>query len=77
MDEKRIDLLWLRTEFCIDSLYLFSTFRFDYALKLSEMEQIKRDHEADMSLLDAPQSTWKASELFCKFSIVCGTYNNA
>lgn len=35
-------------------------FRFDYALKLSEVEQLKRDHETDLSLLDAPQSTWKA-----------------
>lgn len=35
-------------------------FRFDYALKLSEIEQLKRDHEVDLSLLDSPQSNWKA-----------------
>lgn len=52
------DLLWISTEFCIDSLYLIS--RFDYTLKLSEIEQLKRDHEVDLSLLDSPQSTWKA-----------------
>lgn len=39
---------------------LFSLhFRFDYALKLSEIEQLKRDHEIDLSLLDSPQSNWK------------------
>jgi len=34
--------------------------RFDYTMKLSEIEQLKRDHEVDLSLLDAPQSNWKA-----------------
>jgi len=28
-------------------------------LKLSEIEQQKRDHEVDLSLLDASQSSWK------------------
>lgn len=40
------------------NIYFF--YRFDYTLKLSEIEQLKRDHEVDLSLLDSPQSNWKA-----------------
>jgi len=42
----------------IDGLFIY--FRFDHALKLSEIEQLKRDHEVDLSLLDAPQANWKS-----------------